>query len=183
MIKNFDKIKSQLSELAEVLNKFHSEAVQLKLIDILYSPQAFEPEAAPDKAATPAPPPVVKRRGPGRPPKVKKVDVPEIIIEAVEPKAKKEKTEAPKAKTRKKRESLKKTMDRPGPTPLVKQLIQDEYFNVKRTIGNIVSYCQETLKLDYRSTDLSGTLAKLTKDGLLVRNKNPETNQFEYIKA
>jgi hypothetical protein len=61
--------------------------------------------------------------------------------------------------------------------------IQDEYFNVKRTIGNIVSYCQETLKLDYRSTDLSGTLAKLTKDGLLVRNKNPETNQFEYIKA
>ncbi len=91
MIKNFDKIKFQLSELAEVLNKFHSEAVQLKLIDILYSPQAFEPEAAPDKAATPAPPPVVKRRGPGRPPKVKKVDVPEIIIEAVEPKAKKEK--------------------------------------------------------------------------------------------
>ena len=91
MIKNFDKIKFQLSELAEVLNKFHSEAVQLKLIDILYSPQAFEPEAAPDKVATPAPPPVVKRRGPGRPPKVKKVDVPEIIIEAVEPKARKKK--------------------------------------------------------------------------------------------
>ena len=36
MIKNFDVIKEQLKELAGVINSFKSEAVQLRLIELVF---------------------------------------------------------------------------------------------------------------------------------------------------
>ena len=36
MIKNFDEIKKQLSELSTVLNSFKSEAVQLKIVELIF---------------------------------------------------------------------------------------------------------------------------------------------------
>jgi len=51
MIKNFDKVKLQLNELAEVLNKFNSEAVQLKVVELLLGGTEKEtPAAKPEKA-------------------------------------------------------------------------------------------------------------------------------------
>lgn len=35
MIKNFDSVKEQLSELADVINAFKSEAVQLRIIELI----------------------------------------------------------------------------------------------------------------------------------------------------
>ena len=35
MISNFDEVKKQLSELSEVINKFKSEAVQLRIVEIV----------------------------------------------------------------------------------------------------------------------------------------------------
>ncbi len=57
MIKNFDAVKTQLSELASVINAFKSEAVQLRIIDlVLGAPPAddadAESEMPPEKHAT-----------------------------------------------------------------------------------------------------------------------------------
>lgn len=162
MIKNFDKVKLQLSELAEVLNKFNSEAVQLKVVELLLGGTEKEtPTAKPERVTETAE--VVtteKRRRPGRPPKKVKEE-------------KKPKERAPR----------KRISDRPGPSTILKQLMETDFFDEKRTIGDIVNYCQNTFNYAYKSTDLSGTLAKLAKDGVLSRDKNPESNQFEYTKS
>ena len=152
MIRDFNKTVEQLKELAKIINEFQSEAVQLKLIELLFSSNSLE-TAAPAPAPKPAKEkkakvatvtaeapatelteaPVVIKRRPGRPPKVR--------------------TEAPVAKKPRKRST-----DRPGPSQILKQLVDNNFFADKRTIGNVVDYCKNVYNYDYKSTDLSGTL-------------------------
>jgi hypothetical protein len=43
MIKNFENVKAQIAELASVINSFKSEAVQLRIIElVLGTPQEAE---------------------------------------------------------------------------------------------------------------------------------------------
>lgn len=49
MIKNFDEVKKQLVELKDVINGFTSEAVQLKIIELLLSPAGGELHHTPPK--------------------------------------------------------------------------------------------------------------------------------------
>ncbi|MBE0639449.1 MAG: hypothetical protein IH598_13110 [Bacteroidales bacterium] len=182
MIKNFDKVKGQLIELAEALNKFNSENVQLKLIDLLFGDSEKEKQIE-KVAVIPVAEPQEKRKRPGRPPKFpkdKEPKQPKTSKEQKPPKAEK----APKQpKEKKVKEPKRRSTERPGPSAILRQLVDTDYFNTKRTIGDIVNHCVEFFKFEYKSTDLSGTLAKLAKDGILSREKNPESNQFEYIKA
>ncbi|MGH9692956.1 MAG: hypothetical protein ACRD5Z_02355, partial [Bryobacteraceae bacterium] len=48
-MKNFDEIKAQLRELAEIVNSFKSEAVQLRIVDLAFGVDSSvnEEEAAP----------------------------------------------------------------------------------------------------------------------------------------
>ena len=36
MIKNFEEIKTQLKDLSEIVNSFKSEAVQLKIVELVF---------------------------------------------------------------------------------------------------------------------------------------------------
>ncbi|MFP4471185.1 MAG: hypothetical protein ACLFPE_10900 [Bacteroidales bacterium] len=146
MIKDFKKSKEQLKELAEVLNDFKSEAVQVKLVELLFG-NSMETETA--AAET-------KPRRPGRP---------------------------PKEKTAERKVTKRRVSNRPGPSVILNTLVDKNYFSDKRTIGDVVDYCMKMYNYEYKSTDLSGTLAKLAKEGVLKREKNPETNQFEYMNA
>lgn len=159
MMKDFKKTAEQLKELAKVLNEFKSEAVQVKLVELLFS-EGMEtmPVAKTTTTKTVAETPekkVVKK--PGRPPKQKTA------------------TEPPKT-------TRKRSTTRPGPSVILKKLIESNFFSDSRTIGDVVDYCMKVYNYEYKSTDLSGTLAKLAKDGVLKRDKNPQTNQFEYTK-
>ncbi len=162
MIKNFERVKMQLNDLAEALNKFNSEAVQLKIIELLLGGtekvEVVEKAEKVAEVAEVAEAPVEKRIRPGRPPKQEKVE-------------KEKKSRAPR----------KRISGRPGPSTILKSLLETDFFNEKRTIGDIVKHCADVHNYEYKSTDLSGTLAKLAKDGTLGRDKNPESNQFEYI--
>jgi len=152
MIKNFSKVKEQLIELSEVINSFKSENVQVRLIELLFEPQESksEVEAVMEK-------PIVKRT---RKPK-------EQVQE-----------EQPVTKRKKIRKTRSK--DRPGPSVILKKLVDEEYFTERRGIGDIVNYCLSKYNYKYKSTDLSGTLARLVKEEILKREKNATTNQFEY---
>ncbi len=151
MIKDFKKIKEQLVELSEVINSFKSEQVQLRLVELMFGTME-----APTKEAAPevAEMPIVRR---GRKPKQS------------------ENIQQP-PKTRRTR-----SKDRPGPSLILKRLVDEGYFKERRTIGDVVAYCLDTLKFQYKSTDLSGTLARFVKENTLKREKNAKTNQFEYF--
>ena len=154
MIKNFSKIKEQLIELAEVLNSFKSETVQVRLVELLLGEQQSHDEAADIK-------PIVRRSRSEKPQKEE---------------------EAKKTAAKSKKITRKRSKDRPGPSVILKQLTDSNYFSEKRrTISDIVAYCASTFNYQYKSTDLSGTLARLVKEEVLKREKNPETNQFEYF--
>lgn len=161
MMKDFKKTTEQLKELAKVLNEFKSEAVQVKLVEMMFS-EGFEnlpvTKTSTTKTVAEAPEKKVVKR-PGRPPK--------------------QKTEAAVAP----RTTRKRSTTRPGPSVILKKLIESNFFSDSRTIGDVVDYCMKVYNYEYKSTDLSGTLAKLAKDGVLKREKNPQTNQFEYTKA
>lgn len=151
MMKDFTKTAEQLKELASILNEFKSEAVQVKLVEMLF---AGGVEAQPE----PETPVVAVVKKAGRPPKAK--------------------TAAPVAAPL--RTTRKRSTTRPGPSVILKQLIENNFFTDNRTIGDVVDYCMKMYNYEYKSTDLSGTLAKLAKDGVLKREKNPQSNQFEY---
>jgi len=160
MMKDFKKTAEQLKELAKVLNEFKSEAVQVKLVELLFSEGMETVPVAKTKttrAVAEAPEKKVVKK-PGRPPK--------------------QKTAAEPPRTTRKRSTT-----RPGPSVILKKLIESNFFSDSRTIGDVVDYCMKVYNYEYKSTDLSGTLAKLAKDGVLKRDKNPQTNQFEYSKA
>jgi hypothetical protein len=207
MIRDFKKTKENLREIADVINSFKSEAVQLRLLELVLSMEDKEEEvvvAAPAivEEVKPAIEKVRKRRAKkeklvkeetevkevkketrGRKPK--KVEVlaePEAKVEPkpevveVKEKVKKEKIKAaPKPKAEKKN-----THERPGPSVILRTLVADKYFAQNRTIGDVVKYCLGTYQFQYASTDLSGTLARMVKENILKREKNAQTNQFEY---
>src|SRR5262245_49591610 len=50
MLKDFDQLKNQLRELAEVINAFQSEAVQLRLVELILG-QVESAEVAPPERA------------------------------------------------------------------------------------------------------------------------------------
>lgn len=49
MIKNFEEIKKQLSELASVINSFKSESVQLKIVDLIFGVTEGKSEDKPEE--------------------------------------------------------------------------------------------------------------------------------------
>jgi len=218
MIRDFKKTRENLKEIADVINSFKSEAVQLRLLELVLSMDTSEEVVA----AAPAPAPVVEEllpviesaRAPrkkretkekvvptekrietrGRKPKIAVavptvapvvVEVPEPeIVEDTKPEIVKEIKKAKKVvakKASKPAEVKKTTQERPGPSVILRTLVDDNYFTENRTIGQVVKHCLATYQFQYASTDLSGTLARLVKENILKREKNPESNQFEYV--
>jgi hypothetical protein len=225
MIRDFKKTRENLKEIADVINSFKSEAVQLRLLELVLSMDTSEEvvasaPAAPAPVAVAAPAveellPVIesaraprKKRVPkekvvptekkietrGRKPKIAVavptvapvvVEVPEPeIVEDTKPEIVKEIKKAKKVvakKASKPAEVKKTTQERPGPSVILRTLVDDNYFTENRTIGQVVKHCLATYQFQYASTDLSGTLARLVKENILKREKNPESNQFEYV--
>lgn len=154
MIKDYENLLNQLNELSKVINSFKSEAVQLKLIDIIFKTRQESEE-------------------------VEQKESDSIVDSGRKPKSRrKKKTETTKENSPKKTSAPK---GRPGPVKTLEQLIEDKYFTTKRTIGEIVQHCNDHLAVTLKSTDISGTLMKMVRDRKLKRTKNPETKQYEYI--
>lgn len=108
VIKNFDEVKNQLAELSDVVNKFKSERVQLKIVELVFRGAVVDPEN-PEAGSNPAPSPRKRaRRGKG-----------------------KRNTAGPEAANGKKRSSA-----GTGPVPTLQQFVSEGFFHQKRTIGD-----------------------------------------------
>lgn len=156
MIKNFDVIKEQLRELAGVINTFKSEAVQLRLVELVFEAVEAGPQdkSGGDTNATPT-----RRRH-------KKVSARTSETPA-------QKKEASPGRPR---------AGRPGGKAMLDRLHGEGFFKKPKTIKQLVEHCGHNLALKYKQSDFSGPLGRLTRDGTLKRTKNAD-KQYEYSEA
>jgi len=196
MIKKFDDLKKQLTEISEVVNSFKSEAVQLKVLDLLSGAQtgrgkreeaveAVEKDIPTAKKAEKE----VKTRRRGRRAKA--------VEEVQEEKPKKRRGRVPKQAAEE--EAVKVTVIKRGRKPkgkggkrgriasgqgasaTVVRLMDGDFFNIPRTINDIIDYCETFLGKKFKQTDVSGKLGRLVKEGFLLRDKE-EGGLFSYRK-
>ena len=159
MIKDFDTVKSQLKELAEVINAFKSEAVQLRIIDLVIggAPLAAKLETPPPPLADPQPKPAKPRKRARKPASADSSSQPA-------------KTTRGPAK------------GRPGGKVTLDTLVSEGFFKSAKTIGQIVDHCDSSLAMKYRQSDFSGPLMRLVREKSLSRKKNTD-GQYEYVAA
>jgi hypothetical protein len=151
MLKDFEAVKAQLKELAEVVNTFKSEAVQLRIVELVLG-------GAPDQ--------VQEGTSRGRPP-----SSPARARRPAKPKPSDETTVAPANRGR---------AGRLGGKAVLKRLYDEQFFQTGRTINDIVDHADAKLATKLKQSDLSGGLARYVRDGKLDRTKNAE-NQYEYV--
>lgn len=126
-----EKMKNQLSEFANIINSFKSEAVQVRVVDRLL--EVIDLETKDDRKFN-------------------------------------TKTGAAEQKM-------------PGATKMLNQLLTTDFFNVPRSIGEIVTYCNEQKDADVRASEFSGVLLSLVKQKRLKRERNEDSNRFEYMQV
>jgi hypothetical protein len=119
MLKDLEQLKKQLIELAVVINSFKSEAVQLKIIDFIFKGGGLETTALPDTIGVDASEQRNRRR--------KKRSSPR------EPRGA---SAEEKRKTSRGRSGSGK-----GASATLTQLIEGDFFDQKRTIGDVVDHC------------------------------------------
>ena len=150
MIKNFDVIKEQLKELAGVINSFKSEAVQLRLIELVFeAAEGGSDEESGKRAQAKADRP---RRQAGKKP-----------------------AKSPAAAAT----SKAKGSRRPGGKVMLDRVHGAGFFKKPKTIKQLVEHCEHNLAFKYKQSDFSGPLGRLTRDGKLKRTKNAD-KQYEY---
>ncbi|NUM43034.1 MAG: hypothetical protein HUU45_15570 [Leptospiraceae bacterium] len=144
MLKDFESLKRQLTELAGVINTFKSEAVQIKIIDllfqndpILFSQKSHEAELLPDGKRSRQ----VEKRNQKNGKKV--------------------------------RETKKSNRSRPGPSTILNRLLEQGFFKKKKTLGDIIDYCSSKMAYKYKPNELSGSLARFARNKL-DREKNAD---------
>lgn len=72
---------------------------------------------------------------------------------------------------------------KPGATKVLNQLLSTDFFDTRHTIASIADYCKENFDSDFKTSELSGILLKLSNEHKLKRERSHENNRFEYVKA
>lgn len=158
MIKKFDEIKGQLKELAEIINSFKSEAVQMRLVELILGRGSDAPdEETPDNDIPPKPR-KMKRRKSG--------------AATADPVA-----DGETAGVRRSRSAG----GRPGPGEMIDRLLSEGFFKAGKTAAQIIEHCREKHAAPYKASDMSPTLVRALRAKKLERAKNTE-GQFEYFK-
>jgi hypothetical protein len=155
MLESFDAVKGQLKELAEIVNAFKSEAVQLRIVELLFGASKREDE----KAETPATENGGRRRAARRRPAVQ---------------AENGNGSADRKPAR--------AGGRPGARATLSKVHAEGFFKKPQTLGALVKHAETNMALKYKQSDFSGSLARYVRDGKLKRMKNSES-QYEYVQA
>ncbi len=155
MIENFDLIIKQLKEIAPIINEFKSEAVQLRVVELVFKNNIVEKNIEDNEA-------------------LEKLHLKDLKHGSTKKKSIKTKNGS-KVKT-----SKKTTSNRATPTNLLDQLINEGYFKSKRKIGEIIDHLSEKKAHKYKTTDLSTPLTRFVRNGKLERTQG-ENNSYEYF--
>lgn len=159
---NLDELQKRLKGIAEIVNAFKSESVQLRVVEVLLGQLGISNDI-PTTPSLPQPAKTKHRRS-----------------------TKKTSTASPKTNTEPKTNETKRKPTRstssPGPFAMINQLLTDGFFKSPRTIGAIVSHCGSSKGHHYKANECSPTLLRLLRDDKLKRMKNKD-GQYEYTQA
>lgn len=156
---DFEDTQKRLKAIADVVNAFKSESVQLRVVEVLLAQLGVASQASPVAAPSPK---RAKRRKTGTRPE-----------SAAEPST--DAQQKPKSKPARGSSS-------PGAFSMISQLLADGFFKTPRTIGTIVTHCGTTKGHHYKANECSPALLRLLRDGKLKRQKNKD-GQYEYTQA
>jgi len=159
MIKDFETVKNQLKELSTVINNFKSEAVQLKIIELIFKG-------------------VVIDNG-----EVREENDDAIQSTAKTPKTRKSRKNNKSGDTSEGGKKASNKSGKLGPWSAVDQLLSEDYFKTKKSIGEIVEHCKNNLALPIKANEISGKLAALVRQRKLKRERNADNKQYEYSNA
>lgn len=143
-IQDFEELKNQLIELAKMVNAFNSEAVQLRIVEIILSEHLTH---------TPHTPQVAIHKDT---PKPKKASSKTQTVKSMNGGAKKSKTKST------------------GPTTILSALIDEGFFSKHQTINNIIEYVKNQKAMVLKTNEISTPLGRLVRDGRLKREKNSD---------
>ena len=155
MFKDFETTKAHLTELAEIINKFKSEAVQLRLVELIFAGAGFVPSTASQQEATPPATPAKPRRK-SRPKSSSKAD------------------DGTGAK--------KRTSSGGGAVATLVKISEEGYFKQPRSISDICAHCEVNLARRIKPNEISGKLGRMVRSRQLSRTKNSD-NQYVYTNA
>ena len=154
MIENFEKIKKELSELASVINSFKSEAVQLRLIELILG--GLQTGETSDTAHRPR-----KHESRGR-------------------QRRRQSKGAKPVEANKSQKS--RSSSGTGAVSTLVSVYGTNFFTKSRTIGDILEHCETNLARKIKANEISGKLGRMVRNGELKRTKNAD-GQYEYTKT
>jgi len=153
---NFDtKLKNQLLDLAETLNAFKSEAVQLKIVEKLLDNFFIEEQGpASDGNQEQMEANFTSRRA-------KRVNPNNRLQDGTGIRERKP----------------------TGATKAMHRLLQSDFFDQPKTIAAIAERYNQEFNENFKTSEISGILLKSVKENLLKREKNQENKRYEYVKV
>ncbi|MGA8146029.1 MAG: hypothetical protein WB870_00455 [Gallionellaceae bacterium] len=159
---DLDELQKRLKSIADVVNAFKSESVQLRVVEVLLGQLGVSSSTPTTQSLSP--PARAKSRRP-----TKKT-----------PKASAETKAESKAGEQKRKPS--RNASSPGAFTMINQLLTSGFFKNPQTISAIVSHCSTSKGHHYKASECSPGLLRLLRDGKLTRKKNKD-GQYEYTKA
>jgi hypothetical protein len=160
MINNFDSLKEQLNQLSPIINSFKSEAVQLRIVELIFAQGA--------ERLKPAEPPEIpssQDTSSSRAKKSRRTKKPGNKADLDEPDKKVQRKSAGK-----------------GLTALLDRQVAEGYFSQPRQVGDIVEHCRHSLATLCKTVDVSVYLGRAIKSGKLQRQRD-ENGQYQYTKS
>lgn len=154
---DIDELQQKLKSFAEVVNSFKSEAVQLRVIEMLIGEMQLSTTSISGELVKTKPPKRQKRKSNVRASK-------EVKGKAVD------------------KPSRSRVSGGPGTYVMVGDLLGKGYFKQARTIGAIIGHCGSTLGHHYKANEISPVLLRYLRDEKLKRQKNKD-GQYEYTQT
>jgi hypothetical protein len=153
MMEKFEELRKRLSELATLLNEFRSEAVQLRILEVVLSGDVVPSHSEKQNENT-------SQRN------KRKKALPVTGSASTT-------TRIPSAGRRKRG-----AVGTGAPATLV-QLLADNFFDQPRTINDVIEHCKHNLARTFKANEFSGKLGRMVRKGELSRKKNAD-KQYEY---
>jgi hypothetical protein len=156
MTKLDNNLKSQLLDLAETLNAFKSEAIQVKIADRLLDSIFTEQEQQQLSAKSGS-------------------EIGEQNFAARRAKRVNQHQERLNSPSRERKPT--------GATKAMYRLLDTDFFDQPQSIAAIANRYKEEFNEDFKTSEISGILLKSVKENLLKREKNQGNKRYEYVKV
>jgi hypothetical protein len=155
---DLDELQKKLKAMADTVNAFKGEAVQLRVVEVLLGQLG-------DALSTRPPSEPRSKKGSRR--------------------SRQRRDKESGAEVEKKSKPARKSQrasGSPGAYAMINELVGGGFFKTPRTIGSIVEHCRTARGHHYKANECSPALLRLLRDKKLKRQKNKD-GQYEYTQA